>query len=128
MKSKRTKAELFKIIAEIVAGIVLVTLLGFLTDRILTEFFPKYKVYEPLINESVRSIIVVVIGFMVTSTIIKYIESKIGADGTIPEQEVITRKLVDDPDKFFEKNGNKTIECLFWAETAYLAAASKLRV
>ncbi|EFD93044.1 MAG: hypothetical protein BJBARM5_0200 [Candidatus Parvarchaeum acidophilus ARMAN-5] len=60
--------------------------------------------------------------------IIKYIESKIGADGTIPEQEVITRKLVDDPDKFFEKNGNKTIECLFWAETAYLAAASKLRV
>ncbi|MCL5031873.1 MAG: mechanosensitive ion channel family protein [Thermotogae bacterium] len=76
MKSKRTKAELFKIIAEIVAGIVLVILLGFLTDRILTEFFPKYKVYEPLINESVRSIIVVVIGFMVTSTIIKYIESK----------------------------------------------------
>ncbi len=67
---------MFKIIAEIVAGIVLVILLGFLTDRILTEFFPKYKVYEPLINESVRSIIVVVIGFMVTSTIIKYIESK----------------------------------------------------
>ncbi|MGC8705234.1 MAG: mechanosensitive ion channel family protein, partial [Athalassotoga sp.] len=76
MTNKRTKAELFKIIAEIAAGIVLVILFGFLTDRILTDFFPKYKVYEPLINESVRSIIVVAIGFMVTSTLIKYIERK----------------------------------------------------
>jgi len=73
---KRTKVELFKILAEIAVGIFLVVLLGFLIDRILTDFFPKYKVYEPLINESVRSIIVVVIGFIVTSTIIKYIESK----------------------------------------------------
>jgi len=73
---KRTKTELFKIIAEIITGIVLVILFGFLTDKVLTEFFPKYKVYEPLINESVRSIIVVIIGFMVTSTIIKYIERK----------------------------------------------------
>jgi small-conductance mechanosensitive channel len=67
---------LFKIIAEIATGIVLVILFGFLTDKILTDFFPTYKTYEPLINESVRSIIVVVIGFMVTSTLIKYIERK----------------------------------------------------
>ncbi len=73
---KRTKVELFKILAEIAVGIFLVVLLGFLIDRILIDFFPKYKVYEPLINESVRSIIVVVIGFIITSTIIKYIESK----------------------------------------------------
>ncbi len=73
---KRTKKELFKILAEIAVGIFLVILFGFLTDRILTDFFPKYKAYEPVINEIIRSLIVVMIGFMVTSTIIRYIESK----------------------------------------------------
>ncbi len=56
--------------------------------------------------------------------IIKYVEGKINEDGSIPEQEISNKKKVDDPDKFFEKNGNKTIQCLLWAETAYLAAIS----
>lgn len=74
--NKRTKAGLFKILAEIAIGIFLIVLLGFLTDKILTDVFPKYKMYEPVINESVRSIIVIAIGFIVTSTLIRYIESK----------------------------------------------------
>ncbi len=58
--------------------------------------------------------------------IIRYVENKIGDDGSIPEQELVEKKRVSDPDMFFERNNNKTIECLFWAETAYLAAASML--
>jgi small-conductance mechanosensitive channel len=77
--NKHTKTELFKIFLEIAIGIVLVILFGFVIDKILTDFFPQYKIYELAINESVRSLIVVVIGFMVTSAIIKYIENKMGA-------------------------------------------------
>ncbi len=58
--------------------------------------------------------------------ILNYVESQIGYDGTIPEQEISEKKKVDDPDRFFEKNGNSTIKCLLWAEAAYLAAASQL--
>ncbi len=59
-------------------------------------------------------------------SIINYVESKIGEDGSLPEQEVYDRNKVNDVWRFFEKNGNSTIQCLFWAETAYLAAVSKL--
>ncbi|MGC8533708.1 MAG: hypothetical protein ACP5MV_03735 [Candidatus Parvarchaeum sp.] len=59
-------------------------------------------------------------------TIINYVESKIEEDGSIPEQEIYDRNRVNDANGFFERNGNSTIKCLFWAETAYLAAVSEL--
>ncbi|MCW1295229.1 MAG: hypothetical protein OH343_00995 [Candidatus Parvarchaeota archaeon] len=59
-------------------------------------------------------------------SIINYVESKVGNDGSLPEQEIYDRNRVNDINGFFEKNGNSTIKCLFWAETAYLAAVSNL--
>ncbi|MEM0143476.1 MAG: hypothetical protein QXL94_05950, partial [Candidatus Parvarchaeum sp.] len=58
--------------------------------------------------------------------IINYVESKIGNDGSLPEQEIYERNRVNDPNGFFERNGYSTIKCLLWAETAYLAAAGNL--
>jgi hypothetical protein len=58
--------------------------------------------------------------------IINYIERKIENDGSLPEQEVYDKNKVNDNNNFFERNGNSTIKCLLWAETAYLAAVSKL--
>ncbi|MCL4397138.1 hypothetical protein M1494_02215 [Candidatus Parvarchaeota archaeon] len=58
--------------------------------------------------------------------IINYIESRIDEDGSLPEQEVYDRNRVNDASGFLERNGNSTIKCLFWAETAYLAAVSNL--
>ncbi len=58
--------------------------------------------------------------------IINYVEQRINSDGSIPEQEISEKKRIEDPDRFFEKNGNSTISCLLWAETAYLAAATLL--
>jgi hypothetical protein len=59
-------------------------------------------------------------------SIINYVESKIEKDGSLPEQEVYDKNKVNDTNGFFERNGNSTIKCLFWAETAYLAAVSEL--
>ncbi|EEZ92956.1 MAG: hypothetical protein BJBARM4_0469 [Candidatus Parvarchaeum acidiphilum ARMAN-4] len=56
--------------------------------------------------------------------IINYVETRIGDDGSLPEQEIYDEYKVNDPNGFFEKNGNSTIKCLLWAETAYLAAVS----
>jgi hypothetical protein len=60
------------------------------------------------------------------SNVIAYVESRIADDGSIPEQEVYDRNRVNDPNRFFERNENSTIKCLFWAESAYLAAVAGL--
>ncbi len=74
---KRGRNEIAKIVAEIIIGIALTILIGFIIDYFITAFFPHYKPYEKLINEGVRAIIVVVIGFMIASSLIKYIEYRI---------------------------------------------------
>ena len=58
--------------------------------------------------------------------IIRYVESRVEKDGSLPEQEIYDKNRVNDNNKFFERNGNSTIKCLLWAETAYLAAVSSL--
>ena len=60
------------------------------------------------------------------ANIIEYIEKKIDEDGSLPEQEIYERNKVNDVGGFFERNGNSTIKCLLWAETAYLSAVSSL--
>ena len=39
-------------------------------------------------------------------SIINYVESKVGNDGSLPEQEIYDRNRVNDINGFFEKNGN----------------------
>ncbi len=58
--------------------------------------------------------------------IVEYVENKISGDGSLPEQELIDPASPDqDPSSYFIKNGNSMINCLWWSETAYLAAVSK---
>lgn len=58
--------------------------------------------------------------------IIEYVEERINKDGSIPEQELVDPVSPGyDPGNYFEKNGNSMITCLWWSETAYLAAVSK---
>ncbi len=58
--------------------------------------------------------------------IIEYVENKISLDGSLPEQELVDPASPNnDPSNYFAKNGNSMINCLWWSETAYLAAVSK---
>ncbi|AAT43816.1 mechanosensitive ion channel domain-containing protein [Picrophilus oshimae] len=77
MTINRRRNEIIKIIAEIIIGIALTIAVGFIIDYIITAFLPHYISYEKLINEGVRAIIVFVIGFMIASSFIKYIELRI---------------------------------------------------
>ncbi len=58
--------------------------------------------------------------------IIEYVEEKISQEGSLPEQELVDPVSPgNDPSNYFAKNNNSMINCLWWSETAYLAAVSK---
>ncbi len=57
--------------------------------------------------------------------IIDFIEGQIEEDGSIPEQSLIKpASQGNDPEHYFEKNGNQMIRCLWWSETGYLGLVS----
>ncbi len=74
---KQRKNELLKIAIEIIIGIILSIIIGFMLDFFIRVFLPAYKSYETYINEGVRGAIILIIGFMVTGSIIRYIEFKL---------------------------------------------------
>jgi len=74
---KQKKDELLKIAAEIIIGVAVAILLGIFIDYFINTFLPQYKIYEGYVNESVHAIIVLIVGFMVAGSLIKYIEYKI---------------------------------------------------
>lgn len=56
--------------------------------------------------------------------IIDYVTQRINPDGSIPEQEKPSGPL-NDPSGYLNNNGGEPIQCLFWAETAYLSVSTK---
>ncbi|MCL5101817.1 MAG: mechanosensitive ion channel family protein [Candidatus Marsarchaeota archaeon] len=76
-RNNSLRAGILKIAAEVVLGIIIAIAVGFILDRIITLFLPQYKAYESLINEGVTSVIVLIIGFLVSNTIIKHIEKAV---------------------------------------------------
>ncbi len=73
----KTHFELLKIASEIIAGIILVFAIAFLLNYFISAFFPHYKHYEIYIMEGAIALITLVIGLMVTRSILKYIEFRI---------------------------------------------------
>ncbi len=73
---KRTN-ELVKIAIEIVIGVILSILIGIFLNAFITAFLPAYKAYKVYINEGVYAAVILIIGFMVTGSIIRYIEFKL---------------------------------------------------
>ena len=74
---KKRTAELVKIAIEIVIGVILSILIGIFLNAFITAFLPAYKAYEVYINEGVHAAVILIIGFMVTRSIIRYIEFKL---------------------------------------------------
>ncbi len=74
---EQRKKELLKIVIEIIIGVILSILIGIFLDFFINTFLPAYKSYEVYINEGVRAIIILIIGFMVTGSIIRYVEYKL---------------------------------------------------
>jgi len=74
---KQRKNELIKIAIEIIIGVILSIIVGILLDFFISTFIPAYKSYEPYINEGVHAAIILIIGFLVTGSIIRYIEYKL---------------------------------------------------
>ena len=74
---KKRTDELVKIGIEIVIGVILSMLIGIFFSAFITAFLPGYKTYEIYINEGVHAAIILIIGFMITRSIIRYIEFKL---------------------------------------------------
>lgn len=74
---KQRKNELIKIAIEIIIGVILSIIIGIFLDFFISTFIPEYKSYEPYINEGVHAAIILIIGFLVTGSIIRYIEYKL---------------------------------------------------
>ncbi len=70
-------SELKKIILEIVIGIVLAIIAGYLADLIINTFLPQYKSFEGYIHDGVTAVIILIVGMLITGSAIKLIEFKL---------------------------------------------------
>ncbi len=65
--------QVFKIVFEVIAGVILAIASGFIANLFINTFLPAYKSYETFITESVHAVIILVIGFLVVGSFLKYL-------------------------------------------------------
>jgi hypothetical protein len=70
------KKILTKILWQVVAGLLLVMLSGYLIDSALKHYFPQYLSYRLLVNQVVGAVITLVIGLWIASLLVGYTESR----------------------------------------------------
>ncbi len=76
-RKKKTHFELLKIASEIIVGIISTFIIAFLLSYIISTFLPNYIKFEPYIREGAVAIVILIIGLMVTRSILRYIEFRI---------------------------------------------------
>jgi len=73
-KLGKMRNEVLKIVVEVIIGIVLALLAGFAIDIVINKFLPQYKSYQPFIVEAVHAVIILIIGFLVVGSFLKYLK------------------------------------------------------
>ncbi len=73
-KLGKMRNEVLKIVVEVIIGIVLALLAGFAIDIVINKFLPQYRSYESFIVDSVHAVIILIIGFLVVGSFLKYLK------------------------------------------------------
>lgn len=73
-KLGKMRNEVLKIIVEVIIGIVLAVLAGYAINIAINKFLPQYKSYESFIVEAVHAVIILIIGFLVVGSFLKYLK------------------------------------------------------
>jgi len=74
-RSQKTD-ELLKIAIEIVVGVILTLIISTIIDLSISSFLPEYAKYELYIQEGAQAAIILIIGLLITKSIMEYVENK----------------------------------------------------
>jgi small-conductance mechanosensitive channel len=77
LKLKERRKQIVKIVAEVVVGVIFAFLAEYLIDFVIRAFFPQYKSYEAFVVESVHAAIILIIGFLVVGSFLKYLKETV---------------------------------------------------
>ncbi len=65
--------QVLKIASEVVIGVILAILSGYLADLFINTFLPQYRSDEVFIIESVHAIVILIVGLLIVGSFIKYL-------------------------------------------------------
>ncbi|MEM0139737.1 MAG: mechanosensitive ion channel family protein [Ferroplasma sp.] len=72
---KGKRDQIFKIISEVVIGVIFAIASGFIADYFIDTFLPAYTSYKPFITDSVHAVIILIVGLLVVGSFLKYLRA-----------------------------------------------------